>query len=102
MSSTAIDVTNADFETKAVKASGPVLAVFRAEWSSACKALDPILVDVAKQYADRLTVARLDIDQSPRTPPKYNVTAIPPCTCSRTGRSSPPGSDRPPRTTWST
>jgi thioredoxin 1 len=77
MSGTVVDVTDADFETKVVRASGPVLAVFRAEWSSVCRALDPILVDVAKEYASRLTVARLDIDQSPQTPPKYNVTAIP-------------------------
>ncbi|MGA4844443.1 thioredoxin family protein [Streptomyces sp. G45] len=70
-------MTDADFEPKVVKASGPVLAVFRAEWSGVCRALDPILADVAKEYAGRLTVARLDIDRSPETPPKYNVTAIP-------------------------
>lgn len=55
----------------------PVLAVFRAGWSAPCRALDPILADVAKEYSGRLTVTRLDIDQSPQTPPKYNVTAIP-------------------------
>ncbi|RSO03835.1 thiol reductase thioredoxin [Streptomyces sp. WAC 06783] len=77
MSATVVDVTDADFEAKAVKAAGPVLAVFRAEWSGVCRALDPILADVAQQYANRLTVARLDIDKSPQTPPKYNITAIP-------------------------
>ncbi|WP_172387687.1 co-chaperone YbbN [Streptomyces sp. MNP-20] len=77
MADTVIDVTDADFETKVVKAAGPVLAVFRAEWSGVCRALDPVLADVAKEYAGRLTVTRLDIDQSPQTPPKYNVTAIP-------------------------
>ncbi|MGX2993010.1 thioredoxin family protein [Streptomyces sp. JNUCC 64] len=41
MSSTVVDVTDADFEAKAVKATGPVLVVFRAEWSSPCRALDP-------------------------------------------------------------
>ncbi|WP_246151175.1 thioredoxin family protein [Streptomyces qinzhouensis] len=39
--------------------------------------MDPILVEIAKEYANRLTVTRLDIDHSPKTPPKYNVTAIP-------------------------
>ncbi|MFD9858754.1 thioredoxin family protein [Streptomyces alboflavus] len=77
MSGTVVNVTDADFETKVVKASGPVLAVFRAEWSAVCRALDPVLAEVAKEYTNRLTVARLDIDQSPQTPPKYNVTAIP-------------------------
>jgi thioredoxin 1 len=42
-----------------------------------CRALDPVLADMAQEYANRLTVARLDIDQSPRTPPKYNITAVP-------------------------
>ncbi|CAK7281339.1 thioredoxin family protein [Streptomyces sp. RM1] len=70
-------MTDADFDAKVVKATGPVLAVFRAEWSAPCRALDPILADVAKEYSGRLTVTRLDIDQSPQTPPKYNVTVIP-------------------------
>ncbi|MGW8375140.1 thioredoxin domain-containing protein [Streptomyces sp. ODS28] len=77
MSGTVVDVTDADFEEKVVKASGPVLAVFRTEWSAVCRALDPILADVAEEYANRLTVARLDIDQSPLTGPKHNVTAVP-------------------------
>ncbi|MFE0424413.1 thioredoxin family protein [Streptomyces sp. NPDC058953] len=77
MSGTVVNVTDADFEMKVVKAAGPVLAVFRAEWSGPCRALDPILADIAKEYTNRLTVARLDIDRSPDTPPKYNVTAIP-------------------------
>ncbi|MET8829070.1 thioredoxin domain-containing protein [Streptomyces sp. NPDC004610] len=77
MAGTVVDVTDADFETKVVKATGTVLAVFRAEWSAPCKALDPILTEVAKEYSGRLTVARLDIDQQPKTPPKYNVTGIP-------------------------
>lgn len=77
MSGTVLDVTDADFDEKVVQAQGPVLAVFRAEWSAVCRALDPVLADVAKEYADRVTVARLDIDQSPETPPKYDITAIP-------------------------
>ncbi|MFC9085771.1 thioredoxin family protein [Nocardiopsis dassonvillei] len=77
MSGTVLDVTDADFEAKVVRAQGPVLAVFRAEWSAVCRALDPVLAEVAKEYADRVTIARLDIDRSPQTPPKYDVTAIP-------------------------
>ncbi|MGV9316462.1 thioredoxin family protein [Streptomyces sp. NPDC003691] len=77
MSGTVVDVTDADFEAKVVKAAGPVLAVFRAEWSGPCRALDPVLAEVAKEYSGRLTVARLDIDRSPNTPPKHNITAIP-------------------------
>lgn len=50
---------------------------FRAEWSAVCRAVDPILVDLAKEYADRLAAVRHDIGQHPLTPPKYQVTAIP-------------------------
>ncbi|MFE5330481.1 thioredoxin family protein [Embleya sp. NPDC056575] len=77
MAGTVIDVTDADFEARVVKGTGPVLAVFRAEWSDVCRALDPVLVDVAKEYSGRLTVARLDIDESPTTTQKYGVNQIP-------------------------
>ncbi|MFJ7416423.1 thioredoxin family protein [Streptomyces sp. NPDC098077] len=79
MSGTVIDVTDADFDSVVVQVPGPVLAVFRAEWSSVCLMLDPVLEEVAKEYAGRLTIARLDIDEwnSRKTPPKYNITAIP-------------------------
>ncbi|WP_431870906.1 thioredoxin family protein [Nocardiopsis eucommiae] len=77
MSGSVVDVTDADFESKVVQVTGPVLAVFRAEWSAPCRALDPILTDVAREYEGRATIARLDIDQSPETPPKYGITAIP-------------------------
>ncbi|MFD7551865.1 thioredoxin family protein [Streptomyces sp. NPDC059578] len=77
MAGTVINVTDADFETKVVKGAGPVLAVFRAEWSAPCRALDPVLTEVAKEYSGRLTVARLDIDESPQTTEKQGVTQIP-------------------------
>ncbi|MFE7462964.1 thioredoxin family protein [Streptomyces sp. NPDC057499] len=77
MAGTVIDVTDADFEAKVVKGAGPALAVFRAEWSDVCRALDPVLVDVAKEYSGRLTVARLDIDESPATTEKYGISQIP-------------------------
>ncbi|MCW5250581.1 thioredoxin family protein [Streptomyces sp. SHP 1-2] len=77
MTATVVDVTDADFEARVATAAGPVLAVFRAEWSSVCRALDPVLTDIAAAYAGRMTVARLDIDGSPQTPPRYGVTAIP-------------------------
>lgn len=77
MAGTVINVTDADFEAKVVKGAGPVLAVFRAEWSDVCRALDPVPADVAKEYSGRLTVARLDIDESPKTTEKNGVNQIP-------------------------
>ncbi|MFD9950326.1 thioredoxin family protein [Nonomuraea sp. NPDC059023] len=77
MAGTVIDTTDATFDSTVVKVAGPVLAVFRAEWSDVCRALDPVLVEVAKEYSGRLVVVRHDIDQHPQTPPKHGVEAIP-------------------------
>lgn len=77
MAGTVINVTDADFEAKVVKGAGPVLAVFRAEWSAPCRALDPVLAEVAKEYSGRLTVTRIDIDESPKTTEKQGVNQIP-------------------------
>ncbi|MFE9243534.1 thioredoxin family protein [Nocardiopsis sp. NPDC006938] len=77
MSGTVLDVTDADFDEKVLRPPSLVLVAFRAEWSAPCRALDPVLAEVAKEYEGRVTVARLDIDRSPETPPKHDVTAIP-------------------------
>ncbi|MDA3649471.1 thioredoxin domain-containing protein [Saccharopolyspora indica] len=75
--SVVVELSDSSFQSDVVEASGPVLVCFRAEWSGVCRALDPILVEVAKDYAGRLTVGRMDIDREPETYPKYDVTAIP-------------------------
>lgn len=75
--STIVTLTDANFDTKAVKASGPVLVSFLAEWSGPCKMAEPVLKEIAAEFAGRLTVGNLNIDQNTATPPKYNVTAIP-------------------------
>ncbi|QUX25495.1 MULTISPECIES: thioredoxin family protein [Nocardiopsis] len=77
MADTVLDVTDTDFEAKVVKAQGPVLAVFRAEWSGVCRTLDPVLGEVAHEFADRVTVARADVDQSSQTASEYGITATP-------------------------
>ncbi|MEU9336625.1 thioredoxin domain-containing protein [Streptomyces sp. NPDC048290] len=75
--SAVVIVTDTSFSSDVLKSKLPVLVAFRAEWSAVCRALDPVLADTAKDFTGRLTVARLDIDESPQTGPKYNVTAIP-------------------------
>ena len=72
-----VHTTDAAFDTDVVKASQPVLLDFWAEWCSPCKMIAPILDAIADQYKDRLRVVKLNIDENPKTPPKYNIRGIP-------------------------
>lgn len=77
MSDNILKLSDADFEAKVLKADGPVLVDYWAEWCGPCKMIAPILEDVAKDYQGRLTVAKLNIDDNPATPQKYGVRGIP-------------------------
>ena len=72
-----ITVTSSNFETEVTKSAVPVVADFWAEWCGPCKMIAPILDDVAKEYAGRLKVAKLNIDENQATPPKFGIRGIP-------------------------
>ena len=72
-----IAVTDAGFDSQVLKASGAVLVKFEAEWCGPCKAMKPMIEEIAAQYADRLTIATLDIDQNNQTPYKLGVRGVP-------------------------
>lgn len=72
-----LHVSDASFEEDVLKASGPVLVDYWAEWCGPCKMIAPILDEVAEEYDGRLTVAKLNIDENEATPPKFGIRGIP-------------------------
>ena len=77
MSDSLVHVTDGDFETEVIAHSTPVLVDFWAEWCGPCKMIAPILSEIAEEYGDRLRVAKLNIDENPKTPPRYGIRGIP-------------------------
>ena len=77
MSGNIVHTTDATFDNDVLKSDTPVLLDFWAEWCGPCKAIAPILDDIAKDYAGRVKVAKLNIDDNRQTPVKYGVRGIP-------------------------
>ncbi len=70
-------VSDGSFEADVLKSATPVLVDYWAEWCGPCKMIAPVLEDLAKIYAGRLTVAKLDIDANPEVTGKYGIRGIP-------------------------
>jgi thioredoxin 1 len=70
-------VTDSSFEADVIKASAAVLVDFWAEWCGPCKMIAPMLNEIAGEYQGKVTVAKLNIDENPKTPLRYNVRGIP-------------------------
>ncbi len=77
MSEHILQVSDDSFEADVLKAGTPVLVDFWAEWCGPCKMIAPILADVAQEYVGKVTIAKVNIDQNPNTPPKFNIRGIP-------------------------
>src|SRR5580698_7686366 len=77
VSMSTVPVTDETFEQSVLKAEGPVLVDFWAEWCGPCKMIGPALEDLAGEFAGKLTVAKVNIDDNPVTPNNYAVRGIP-------------------------
>ncbi|MDX1610360.1 MAG: thioredoxin TrxA [Halofilum sp. (in: g-proteobacteria)] len=77
MSDSIQEVTDDSFEQDVLQSDRPVLVDYWAEWCGPCKAMTPVLEEVAADYGDRMKVAKLNIDENPDTPPRYGIRGIP-------------------------
>jgi thioredoxin 1 len=72
-----VHTSDATFDQDILKADKPVLLDFWAEWCGPCKMIAPVLEEIAAEYKDRLTIAKINIDENPQTPPKFGIRGIP-------------------------
>jgi len=77
LSESIVHVTDDTFEDVIIKADGPVLVDYWADWCGPCKMIAPILEEIATEYAGKVTIAKLNIDENPGTAPKYGIRGIP-------------------------
>lgn len=77
MSDKIVHVTDDSFESEVLQASVPVLIDYWADWCGPCKMIAPILDEIADEYAGRVKIAKLNIDENPNTPPRYGIRGIP-------------------------
>ena len=77
MTNKIVHLTDETFEAEVLNSADPVLVDYWAEWCGPCKAIAPIVDEIAQEYAGKLKVAKLNIDENSATPPRYGIRGIP-------------------------
>ncbi len=72
-----IDITDASFEEEVLKSDKPVVLDFWAPWCGPCRQIAPSLTEISDEMGDKITVAKINIDENPETPTKFGVRGIP-------------------------
>jgi thioredoxin 1 len=70
-------VSDDSFEAEVLKSNLPVLIDFWAPWCAPCRAIAPVVADLAREYEGKLKVVKMNVDDNPRTPQRYGVRGIP-------------------------
>jgi thioredoxin 1 len=72
-----VEVTDQTFDEEVLQCDKPTIIDFWAEWCAPCRAISPIIKELAEEYGDRVKIVKMDIDSNPSTPGRYGVRAVP-------------------------
>lgn len=77
MADNVMDIGDGTFESEVIESDKPVLVDFWAPWCGPCKAIGPVVEELAKEFGDRVKFTKCNVDDNPSTPSKYGIRAIP-------------------------
>ena len=72
-----IEISDDTFEENVITKGQPIIVDFWAEWCGPCKQIGPILEEISDEYIDKITIGKLDVDENPETPGKFQIRGIP-------------------------